>query len=914
MAKQSSHLPPQRYSTIGSWLVLLLLSIFLLTYSGLFDVTDGKAMFAVSANIVKHLSPDGSQLRSWEDLEVGHDGLAYAKYPLGPSLAMLPFYGIGLLSGGRIGLVHITLLLPILATAFTSLIILKTGQALGYSAKTAALTGLLYGIGTMAWYYTRDLFAEPLTNLAMVSAFYFALRYSQTRQRPWLIYCALSLGVVILTKTVYVLIVPIFLIYLFYTQLRSLKHPPWLNLILFAGITGTSVLIILAYNWLRFADPLHIGYTDETFSTPLWIGAGGQLFSLQKGLFFFNPILLLSLPAIKRFWQQNRPELILILALFTFHLVTFGMWWSWIGGRSWGPRFLAPIVPLCLLFVLPVLETRSRRWLTLSFIGLSILVQLISLLSILPYRRRWTEEDIFDQWYVRENWTLENWPFFTHLRYFDPVQFHLSWLWQTEAGHVHFDIVLLGMLIVTTLITGFGFFRAQFNQPFIPVSLGVGIVIGMVFFLLTRTASDTRYVAKMADPLDYQPAYDALLTQLPADSIWLVASRHLEPYLLNRKADSSRWYTLNNRNDQQQLDTVSKLLGRQGGEVVLIMDEVNSSSLPYAIEQWLAQHGTQMGRQTFDDKVQATIFQLPDQFPVTDTIASHPSFDYTLKFRRNNLHTQLAPLGWNIALAENCQLDFTIFVAYSSHVPAQDLFLRLVTAGGELLSEGLAQYQENGIMTGQMLTASGTINMADVTLVQPLRWQLGAYQRDDETQEMIFDVPGDLAVFSPYQLNLSARQTTANLNLLQLQSLQVDDSQLNLTSEFSIMTHWHPNTAYTDIVDQFPIKRFVHLRDGTQTVLQLDQPLFGQLADPQFYQGKLGIQDQWIAAHQRGSTLEDRATFLLSDDFPSGRYQMYLGLYDPETLGRYPIVDDISGENAIFLGELDITNKFAGCQ
>jgi hypothetical protein len=39
---------------------------------------------------------------------------------------------------------------------------------------------------------------------------------------------------------------------------------------------------------------------------------------------------------------------------------------------------------------------------------------------------------------------------------------------------------------------------------------------------------------------------------------------------------------------------------------------------------------------------------------------------------------------------------------------------------------------------------------------------------------------------------------------------------------------------------------------------------------------------------------------------PAGEYTVWIGLYDAQTLIRLPVVDDMSGENAVPLGELTV--------
>lgn len=197
----------------GLWVVLLLLAAYLITYNGVLRVTDGQAMFVVAENLAKHASPDARQLDNWEDVHVGVNGLPYTKYPLGPSLAILPFYEVGLLSGGRIGLAQVAMLLPVVTTALTGGLVFFIARRLGYTSKVAIGGGLLYGLATIAWVYTRDLWSEPLSALFLTLAFYAALRYRQRVDRRWISLSALATGSLILTKSANVALAPLLFFY-----------------------------------------------------------------------------------------------------------------------------------------------------------------------------------------------------------------------------------------------------------------------------------------------------------------------------------------------------------------------------------------------------------------------------------------------------------------------------------------------------------------------------------------------------------------------------------------------------------------------------------------------------------------------------------------------------------------------------
>jgi 4-amino-4-deoxy-L-arabinose transferase-like glycosyltransferase len=100
--------------------------------------------------------------------------------------------------------------------------------------------------------------------------------------------------------------------------------------------------------------------------------------------------------------------------------------------------------------------------------------------------------------------------------------------------------------------------------------------------------------------------------------------------------------------------------------------------------------------------------------------------------------------------------------------------------------------------------------------------------------------------------------------------------------------YWQPGTARL----AKPYKIFVHLRnDQNQTVAQADHYLMEGIFSSSTLRS-LGEQGGW---------LRDTAELALPGKLPSGTYRLLVGLYDPATFERVPLMGDESGENAAIL-------------
>jgi hypothetical protein len=105
---------------------------------------------------------------------------------------------------------------------------------------------------------------------------------------------------------------------------------------------------------------------------------------------------------------------------------------------------------------------------------------------------------------------------------------------------------------------------------------------------------------------------------------------------------------------------------------------------------------------------------------------------------------------------------------------------------------------------------------------------------------------------------------------------------------------WQSTQVSTDA----RVKVFVHVRDAdNQTVTGADHWILENYAVPS---------SRWERLIAANSVIRDDAFLDLPDYLLPGTYRILVGLYDPDTLDRLPVINDQSGENAVYLGDLVI--------
>lgn len=253
----------------------------------------------------------------------------------------------------------------------------------------AFILAVAYGLGTIAFYYSSNMFQHQLAAFGAFVGFFLLWRVIyENANKNWLWLVGLLFSLSAITEYPSVLIMGIAFVW------ALVKMPD--RIALYRVVLGALPLafIFAGYNYAIFGTPLPEGYSYSVYFKDNFHAAGlmsltyprpdrlyGLTFSTFRGMFFISPFLLLMFPGLYWMWKRRPEQRTLIIAFCTMitgyfmYNASSEMWWA---GASIGPRYLTPVIPFMILPIIFVFD----RWLKSSSRTLSVVVGLLIAASL----------------------------------------------------------------------------------------------------------------------------------------------------------------------------------------------------------------------------------------------------------------------------------------------------------------------------------------------------------------------------------------------------------------------------------------------------------------------------------------------------------------------------------------------------
>ena len=313
----------------------------------------------------------------------------------------------------------LTLLMAALPTAFTSLMILRFLSRSGWTIGTATLTGVGYGVGSMAFPWATTFFSHQLAAFFAFGAFYLVWSgqgEEPPRPRARLLLAGWMMGFLPVIEYPAAIASGLIGVY----AIRALR--PRSIALLFAGAV-MGVLPLPLYNMQALGSPFVLSYSfykeGSTFPAHQqgFIGVSWPRFEVlqeitfraRRGLFHANPWLALGLlaPFFLKKLSHVRAEFLLAASIFAaalFFNSGFGdsiVYWG--GAFSFGPRHILFALPFAAVLAAASMKSRVLAPLT----GALIVVTSFLMLTVaaidprLPYEPAEPFVDFYLPLYLR---------------------------------------------------------------------------------------------------------------------------------------------------------------------------------------------------------------------------------------------------------------------------------------------------------------------------------------------------------------------------------------------------------------------------------------------------------------------------------------------------------------------------------
>jgi hypothetical protein len=360
----------------------------------------------------------------------GRNGKLYGWYGLGQSVLMLPSDVLGTYvdrlpvfaeyqgTDPTVRDIIVSFSTNILVCVLTCLACFRFLGLLEFTVNQRIAGVLALVFGTTFLHYTQNMMENNYIALLTLSGLTFQYQWLLTGKRWALALGSAALGANLLTRLTTgmdLLAVGFFLLLTaWFTNIRAgeLRSRVQVYAKIALPLYAIFALIDRAYQYARFGSFFSTYVQlfgqewkrlDPTlpaafpFETPFRVGFLGALFTPEKSIFLFDPLLLLTGLLIVVAWKRFRPEikayLIVFCALVLAYVNFYAKYTVWSGDTAWGDRYVSTAAQLVALIAVPLLlrhrtEIGKAVWgAGLAFIFISVAIQLSSVMFWCPLER-----------------------------------------------------------------------------------------------------------------------------------------------------------------------------------------------------------------------------------------------------------------------------------------------------------------------------------------------------------------------------------------------------------------------------------------------------------------------------------------------------------------------------------------------
>ena len=376
----------QTKAKIGVLIFILFSLIYFLSVKGNIEVSDTYFSIQTAKAIAADHSLSAQGCQPGYCYKSEKDRKYYSRYGLGLAFLFTPYIILGkfialLASLPEDRVINFVIsFYNIFFGAGSCVLMFYAVKFFGGSNRSSLVMSLLLGLGSFCWRYSACDFSEAAQMFFLFFCVYCALKNNLKS----LSLGALSFCCLLLLKALYIIYLPIFILYIF-SKNRSGARKAFTRISLFISIILLGFGLILLLNYVRFGNIFEFGYGSEVnnfYLSGIRRNAVRLLYWLDKGVFVYNPLFILGILGYYKLLKLFRKEAVFFISIITLNFILTCMWYGWFGGWSWGPRYLVPTAPLWLIpcFVFFGKKLPVKAALT-AFIFISVLIQMLSILQ-----------------------------------------------------------------------------------------------------------------------------------------------------------------------------------------------------------------------------------------------------------------------------------------------------------------------------------------------------------------------------------------------------------------------------------------------------------------------------------------------------------------------------------------------------
>jgi hypothetical protein len=356
----------------------------------------------------------------------GTGGRVFSWYGIGQSLLMLPADLVGtwiahwhIFSGYEddpaVRSIVVSYITNILVNVLTALMAFRLLRQLCFSVNEAVAGVLALLFCTTHLHYTQNMQENNYIMLLSMAGFSLQYEWLRTGSLRALIFGSAAFGLNLLTRVTTGLDLMaggVFLVaLLWFEQVRA--RLLWQRLLTYCKIAmpvyAFFAIVERLYSFYRFGSltqtyiPIfarEARLQDPTlpanfpWSTPFHQGVLGALFSPEKSIFLFDPLLVIALFLLGLLWKRLAVEVrayaLTSLLLLIGYICFYARYTYWAGDFAWGDRYISTAVEMVALLAIPLLlrhRANLSPWIWRSstvLIAASFIIQIASLAFWLP--------------------------------------------------------------------------------------------------------------------------------------------------------------------------------------------------------------------------------------------------------------------------------------------------------------------------------------------------------------------------------------------------------------------------------------------------------------------------------------------------------------------------------------------------